>query len=74
MPFRGMNVHELMTWDGLTREQAEHEMACRTFGVNYKLDKNGDPLEQGIGSAAQQTEQHKAAVNGTNPRVCGMPE
>jgi hypothetical protein len=57
-----MNVNELMEWDGLSREQAEREIAGRVFGVGHQLDKHGTPIEQGIGSAAQQSAQHKAAV------------
>jgi hypothetical protein len=59
MPLRGMNVHELQLWDGLTKEDAEEEMAKRVFGHDYRRDKHGNPIEQGIGSASQQTEHHK---------------
>jgi hypothetical protein len=59
---RGMNVNELMAWDNLTQEQAEHVMNERVYGVGYQIGKDGNPIERGIGSAAQQSESHKAAV------------
>ena len=62
MPTRGMNVKELMEWDGLSQEQAEREIANRVFGVGHAVDRHGIPIEVGIGSAAQQSAQHKAAV------------
>ena len=46
-----MTVEELIA-SGKTPEQAKHIMAERVFGKDFKLDKDGVPIEQGIGSDA----------------------
>ncbi len=57
----GMTVAELVA-QGMSHEQAEHEMRKRVFGADYRTDKNGRPIEQGHGSLAQPTEPHFAAL------------
>ena len=55
------NVTEWME-KGLSPEQATHKMRNDVFGHNYQLDAKGEPIERGIGSAHQQTTQHKQAL------------
>ncbi|MGA9009261.1 MAG: hypothetical protein WB495_20835 [Xanthobacteraceae bacterium] len=40
-------------WMGkrLSRKEAEHKINQIVFGVDYKTDKRGEPIEQGLGSA-----------------------
>jgi hypothetical protein len=40
-----MNIAELMA-EGKTRAEADHIMCERVFGVGYKRDANGKPIEQ----------------------------
>lgn len=56
-----MTVEELMA-EGKTLEQAKHIMAEKVFGVNYSKDKDGNPVENGKGSALQPTQQHLDAI------------
>ena len=37
---------------GRTPEEAKRIMNGRVFGVDFKVDENGNPIEQGIGSDA----------------------
>lgn len=53
-----MTAHELVRDDGFTPEQARREMDRRVFGHDVKYDRHGKPIEQGIGSPSQPTEQH----------------
>jgi hypothetical protein len=69
--YRGMNVKELMDFDGLSQEQAIHEMNERVFGVGYKVDKHGVPIETGIGSAANSTANSRAAAERARARASG---
>jgi hypothetical protein len=46
----------------MTRDEAELEMARRVFGHDVKFTPDGRPIEVGIGSAQNQTEQHRAAL------------
>jgi hypothetical protein len=41
---------------------AVHKIRQDVFGHDYQLDKAGNPIETGRGSAQQQTHQHKAAL------------
>jgi hypothetical protein len=47
---------------GLSPEQAQHKTRQDVFGHDYKVDGKGNPIETGIGSAQQQTAQHKQAL------------
>ncbi|MGA8319508.1 MAG: hypothetical protein WB774_01485 [Xanthobacteraceae bacterium] len=42
---------------GLSRKEIENTINQIVFGVDYKTDKRGEPIEQGKGSAAQPTQQ-----------------
>jgi hypothetical protein len=44
------------------RKQYEHELQIAVFGVGHRVDADGKPIEQGIGSAQNQSAQHKAAI------------
>jgi hypothetical protein len=59
--------------NSLTREELSEMSAAErklhfenerknVFGHDYKTDKHGNPVEQGIGSASQPTENHFLAV------------
>ena len=52
-----MNVAEFMA-AGMSREQAEQEMARRVFGHDHRTDRHGRPVEQGIGSPGHESPQH----------------
>ena len=44
-------------------EQRANEIALTdVFGHNFKLDRNGNPVEQGIGAKGNESEQHFAAI------------
>jgi hypothetical protein len=47
---------------GYSPDQAEHKIRQDVFGHDYKVDAKGNPIEQGKGSAAQQTLQHKQSL------------
>jgi hypothetical protein len=55
-------VYTIARNNGMSHEQALEAEAESVFGVGYKRDKNGKPIETGIGSAAQPTPQHRAAL------------
>lgn len=55
------NVTEWME-KGLSPEQATHKMRDDVFGEGHQVDARGEPIETGIGSAHQQTHQHKQAL------------
>ena len=57
-----MTVAELMAQQGMSRQDAEHEMKKRVFGEHYRTDRQGKPIEDGIGSIAQPSESHLAAL------------
>jgi hypothetical protein len=44
------------------RREAEIQANSDVFGIGYKTDKHGRPIESGIGSDSNITEQHIAAV------------
>ena len=44
------------------RAEAEQQALTDVFGVGFRRDKHGNPIEQGIGSDSNITEQHIAAV------------
>jgi hypothetical protein len=44
------------------RAEAEQQALNDVFGVGFKRDKHGRPLEQGVGSDSNITEQHIAVV------------
>jgi len=48
---------------GYSPEQAEQRMRNEVFGHDHKADAKGNPIEQGKGSAAQQTHQHLQAMH-----------
>lgn len=43
------------------RRAYDEAQARLVFGASYERDKYGNPIETGIGSAKQQTAQHRAA-------------
>jgi hypothetical protein len=47
---------------GMTPAEAAEKEAESVFGVGYKKDAKGNPIEMGKGSKAQQTSQHLAAL------------
>lgn len=57
---------------GFSPEHAEHKMRQDVFGHDYQTDAKGDPIETGIGSAAQQTRQHKEALERARSRRSGV--
>lgn len=62
-----MTVGEMMA-KGMTQAQAENKMNEMVFGVGYRRDDKGMPIEVGKGSAAQPTPQHLAALALANSR------
>jgi hypothetical protein len=44
------------------RAEAEQQANNDVFGVGHKTDRHGKPIEQGIGSDSNITDQHIAAV------------
>lgn len=56
-----MTVAEMMA-AGMSREQAEQEMARRVFGHDHRIDRHGKPIEQGIGSLGHESEHHFIAL------------
>jgi hypothetical protein len=56
-----LNVSDFME-RGLSEKDAQHRVNQMVFGHDYKTDADGNPIEQGNGSAQQLTPQHKAAV------------
>ena len=57
----GMTIAELLA-QGMSLQEAEHEMRNRVFGAGYRTDRNGKPIERGIGAPGNETEQHFAAL------------
>lgn len=53
---------------GKTDEEADRIMHERVFGVGYKLDENGKPIEQGKGGPLQVTAQHVEALRVADER------
>ena len=51
-----MTVSEFME-KGLSHKEAVHKVNQKVFGENYKRDARGRPIEEGVGSAAQPTQQ-----------------
>jgi hypothetical protein len=47
---------------GMTPAEAAEAEVVSVFGVGYKKDAKGNPIETGKGSKAQQTSQHLAAL------------
>lgn len=56
-----MTMNELLS-EGKTVAQAEQIMHERVFGVGFKKDEHGKPVEQGFGSEANPTPQHMIAL------------
>lgn len=54
---------------GLTPEAARHKMNELVFGVGYEKDEDGNPVEQGKGSAKQPTSQHVEALRLSQDRA-----
>jgi hypothetical protein len=63
-----MNIAELMANEGMSYEEANLEMHRRTFGRDVKFDRNGKPIETGIGSANHKTVQSEAALRAAEQR------
>jgi hypothetical protein len=55
-------VFEAALNKGKTPAEAADLEAEAVFGVGFKRDANGNPIERGKGSKAQQTSQHLAAL------------
>lgn len=47
---------------GMSLEAARRVLRDRVFGVGHKVDEDGKPLEQGLGSPANPTPQHIEAL------------
>jgi hypothetical protein len=47
---------------GMTEAQARERIAQDVFGHNYRRDKDGTPIETGIGSATQPSREHLEAT------------
>jgi hypothetical protein len=47
---------------GATPEQAEEAVRVNVYGVNYKRDKRGNPIGDGIGAPGRETINHFAAI------------
>jgi hypothetical protein len=58
---KGMNVEEMVA-NGISKREAELEMAKRVFGEDVQFDRHGKPIEQGKGSLVQPTEQSFQAL------------
>lgn len=56
-----LTLGELMG-EGKTTSEAKRIMADRVFGVGHSHDEEGKPVEQGLGSPANPTPQHKEAL------------
>ena len=54
--------------EGKTPEAADRIMRERVFGAGHKTDPDGKPIEQGMGSPANETHQHKEALRIANER------
>jgi hypothetical protein len=55
-------VYEQSIRKGLTPEQAAQAELEAVYGAGFKRDRNGRPLERGIGSSANPSEQHFTAI------------
>jgi hypothetical protein len=53
--------------------QAKLDLEIDVFGVGFKRDENGRPIEQGIGSASNPSKSHLAALAKERQRQ-GLPE
>lgn len=58
------NVNEWIE-KGYSPEAATHKVRQDVFGHDYKVDAKGNPIENGRGSAQQQTAQHTEALERT---------
>src|SRR6266481_1229595 len=47
---------------GMSPKEARERVRQDVFGVGYKTDRHGNPIEQGFGSAARPTDQHFRAL------------
>jgi len=54
---------------GLTPAEAAEKEAEAVFGIGFKRDAKGRPIETGKGSKAQQTSQHLAALQKNEGRA-----
>jgi hypothetical protein len=57
-----MPVESYYREKGLSEAQAKQRCAEDVFGVGFKTDSRGRPIEQGLGSAANPTDQHFRAM------------
>src|SRR5262245_22427852 len=55
-------VYDRVIRAGGTHEQAEEEVRKNVYGVGYRRDKRGNPIETGIGSKGHETTNHFAAI------------
>jgi len=53
---------------GMSPEGARHKMNEFVFGVGYEKDEQGNPIENGKGSAKQPTSQHVEALRVADER------
>jgi hypothetical protein len=68
-PFCVSAVFAAAIHKGKTAAEAAEIEAEAVFGVGYKRDPKGRPVETGKGSRLQQTSQHKAALQKYEGRV-----
>ena len=57
----GMTIAELVG-EGMSLERGRKRDARACFRLGYQTDKNGKPIERGIGSESNPSEQHFAAL------------
>jgi hypothetical protein len=55
-------VYEQNIRQGKTPEQAAQAELEAVYGAGFKRDRNGKPVEKGIGSAGNPSEQHFTAI------------
>jgi hypothetical protein len=62
-------VYEAAIHKGLSPAEAAEKDAEAVFGIGYKRDAKGKPIEKGKGSKLQQTSQHISALQKAEGRV-----
>jgi len=61
-------TYDELVGEGKSPEAARRIMNDRVFGVGHKVDEDGKPIEQGLGSPGHETHQHKEALRLANER------
>ncbi len=72
-----MNMPDLSYYldRGTPLKEAKQKVAEDTFGVGFKRDRNGNPIEEGLGSLKQPTQQSiDAYIKEQTTRRMGGPE